>query len=354
MRVHTPCGQEAQVDFGYVGKTKDDAGKLRKTWVFNMRLSYSRADYFEKVYDQKTETFITCHINAFDFFGGTPEVVKIDNLKAAILEANFYEPIYQRMYKDFADYYGFKPLPCRVYHPNDKGKTESGIKYVKGNFFKGRSFESGSDLSKKLSEWTNKANMRVHGTTRKIPWEVFLQEEKATLKPLPVCPYHLVTVGTRVVYHDCHIFVDYNYYSVPYEYVGKEVDIELSAHVVKVYHQGTQIALHARRAGRGRFSTDPSHYPLHKHVSQTTHQEEYRKKMADIGTDAEKLFFLILHEQKAYWGNPVKGILSLTKRYPRDIVEKACARALVYGAYHYHMVKGICEKGTYVLPLEDL
>ncbi len=73
---------------------------------------------------------------------GVPEVIKIDNLKAAILEANFYGPIYQRMYKEFSDYYGFKPIPCRIYHPNDKGKVESGIKYVKSNFFLGRRFKS--------------------------------------------------------------------------------------------------------------------------------------------------------------------------------------------------------------------
>lgn len=353
VRVHTPPGREAQVDFGYAGKTKDDEGKTRKTWVFNMRLGYSRADYFQKVYDQRVETFITCHINAFDFFGGVPETVKIDNLKAAILEANFYEPVYQRLYKDFADYYGFKPLPCRIYHPNDKGKTESGIKYVKGNFFKGRSFESGRDLDIRLTDWTHRVNRRIHGTTRKIPWELFTQEEKDLLRPLPASPYQLITVGTRTVYHDCHIFVGYNYYSVPYQYVGKEVEVEVGTHIVRVYHQGVQIALHARKEGRGGFATDPSHYPRYKYVSETVCQEEYRKKMAEIGTDAERLFFLILHEQKAYWGDPVKGILSLTKRYPREIVEKACKRALAYGAYHYHMVKSICEKGAYLLPLEE-
>jgi len=81
--------------------TIDDNGKRRKTWVFNMRLSHSRYDYYQKVYDQKVETFIACHINAFEFFGGVPEYVKIDNLKAAILKANFYEPVYQLMYKHF-------------------------------------------------------------------------------------------------------------------------------------------------------------------------------------------------------------------------------------------------------------
>ena len=94
VRIHTEPGEEAQVDFGYLGMSRDDTGKNKKTWVFNMRLSYSRLDYYEKVYDQRVETFIACHIRAFEFFGGVPEYVKIYNLKAAILEANFYEPTF--------------------------------------------------------------------------------------------------------------------------------------------------------------------------------------------------------------------------------------------------------------------
>lgn len=170
VRVHTLPGEEAQVDFGYVGLTYDNSGRRRKTWVFNMRLSYSRLDYYEKVYDQRVETFIECHINAFKYFGGVPQYVKIDNLKAAILEANFYEPVYQELYKNFSEYYGFSPVPCRVRRPNDKGKVESGIKYVKSNFFAGRKFKDEDDVEKRLFNWMdNTCNGRIHGTTRKIP-----------------------------------------------------------------------------------------------------------------------------------------------------------------------------------------
>lgn len=351
VRIHTLPGHEAQVDFGYVGRTKDE-GRSRKTWVFNMRLSHSRLDYYEKVYDQRVETFINCHINAFEYFGGAPEVVKIDNLKAAILEANFYEPVYQRMYRQFAEYYGFKPLPCRIYYPNDKGKVESGIKYVKGNFFKGRTFESGYDCDRKLREWMEHANRRVHGTTKKVPFEVFEAEERNKLLPLPSSRYQLPKGGTRLVYHDCHIFVGHNYYSIPFMYVGKEVEIEMGDTLLRVFYKGKQIALHKRMEGRGQFSTDPSHYPRYKQYSETEYQEKYQMKMAEIGVFAEQLFFLILKEQKAYWAQPVKGILSLTKQYPREVVEMACKRALAYGAYQYQTVKRICNSGSYVLPVD--
>ena len=133
------------------------------------------------------------------------------------------------MYKDFAQYYGFSPLPCRVASPNDKGKVESGIKFVKDNFFKGRTFTGGTDLDIRLRNWNIEKNLRIHGTTRKVPHQVFLEEEKTCLCPLPPVRFSLAKISTRKVYHDCHIYVDYNYYSVPYAYVGKTVDVEVIA-----------------------------------------------------------------------------------------------------------------------------
>ena len=353
IRIHTPPGQEAQVDFGYVGLTPDNTGKRRRTWVFNMKLSYSRLDYYEKVYDQRVETFIQCHINAFSYFKGIPEYVRIDNLKAAILEANFYEPIYQKLYKDFAEHYGFKPLPCRIYSPNDKGKVESGIGYVKGNFFAGRTFRDGSDIDRQLTNWQeNTCNMRVHGTTRKIPKEVFLKEEKHKLKPLPLDEFKMAQAGSRKVYHDCHIHVDYNYYSVPFEYVGKEVEIELTKTLLRVYYKGREITLHPRQEDKGGFSTNESHYPKYKRFSETEYQEKYQIKMAAVGPYAEQIFFAIIQKQPNDWARSIQGILSLLKSYPAEIIDSACKRALAFGVYRYQAIRNICNNGSYLLPIE--
>jgi len=351
IRMHTLPGEEAQVDFGYLGYTLYK-GKKRKTWVFNMRLSYSRLDYYEIVYDQRVETFIRCHINAFNYFGGIPQYVKIDNLKAAILKANFYEPIYQELYKNFASCYGFHPLPCRVRRPNDKGKVESGIKYVKNNFFLGRKFSNEQEIKERLNRWCNKVNYRIHGTTRKVPKEVFEKEEKVKLIPLPKEEFKLASVGIRKVYYDCHIYVDYNYYSVPFEYVGKEVEIELAKNLLKVFYQGKEIAVHPRLSGRGKFRTNNSHYPAYKRYSDTEYQERYQAKMAHIGTYAEQLFFLIIKEHPKDWNRTVQGILSLQKIYPREVIEATCKRALSFGVIRYSVIKNICHNGSYILPLE--
>ena len=353
VRIHTEPGEEAQVDFGYLGISKDDFGKNRKTWVFNMRLSYSRLDYYEKVYDQKVETFIACHIHAFEFFGGVPEYVKIDNLKAAILEANFYEPVYQQAYKDFAAYYGFSPIPCRVASPNDKGKVESGIKFVKDNFFKARAFEGASDLERRLRDWNRLVNLRIHGTTRKVPNEVFMEEEKSRMKSLPPLRFSLAKISTRKVYHDCHIYVDYNYYSVPYQYTGKTVDIALTDKILKVYYKTEQIALHKRIALKGQFSTVASHYPDFKVIDAAEYQKVYRDKADLIGPYCGKLFNKVIASQPKHWIRTVKGILSLTGFYSTDTIEASCKRALAFGIAEYQTVKRICKNSAYCLPLEE-
>jgi len=353
VRLHTKAGEEAQVDFGYAGLTPTNQGKKKKTWFFNMRLSYSRLDYYEKVHDQRVETFIRCHINAFKYFGGIPEYVKIDNLKAAILEANFYEPIYQQLYKNFAEHYGFKPMPCRVRKPNDKGKVESGIKYFKSNFLLGRRFQNGRDFNQQLRYWLdNICNQRIHGTTRKIPWEIFQREEKSKLKTLPLEEFNMSKVGTRKVYHDCHIYVDYNYYSVPFEYVGKEVEIEVSKNLLRVFYQGKEIAVHPKQEGQGQFCTNENHYPKYKRYSETECQERYQVKMLAIGSYAEQFFFLILKQQSGHWNRTVQGIVALVKSYPKEIVDLACKRAIAYNACQYQVVKNICANGSYNLPIE--
>jgi len=353
VRIHTNPGEEAQVHFGYVGMTPDNTGKKRKTWVFNMRLSYSRLDYYEKVYDQRVETFIECHSNAFIYFGCVPHTVRIDNLKAAILESNFYEPVFQRLYQECADYYGFQCIPCRVYHPNDKGKVESGINYVKSNFFLGRSFKSADDLRLKLFEWFDKkANNRIHGTTRKIPREVFETTEKQHMNRLPNKRYELASVGMRRVYHDCHIYVQYNYYSVPFEYVGKDVEVRMSKDIVRILYHGKELTIHTRLAGKGMFSTNQTHYPAYKRYSQTEYQEQYQKKMAQIGPFAEQLFLYIIDIRKRDWSRPIQGIISLKKSFPNNIIERSCKRALAYGIIQYQTIKNICVNGSYALPIE--
>lgn len=358
VRFHSAPGEEAQVDFGYVGLMPEPhRGKRRKAWAFNMRLSYSRLDYYEIVFDQKVETFIQCHENAFRSFRGVPRVTKIDNLKAGILEAHFYEPVYQRLYKQFADHYGFYILPCRVRQPQEKGKVESGIKYLKNNFFAGRNFTSHKDLCKQLKNWMNQyCQERIHGTTKEKPRVLFESQEKAALLSLPKSSFYMGFRGQRKVHKDCHIILDHNFYSVPFSYVGENVEVECSSKEVKIFYQDKQVAFHLKKEGKGGFSTQTSHYPDYKYYTPRSpaYLSLYKEKMSSLGTATEILFSKIVEDHPHDWYRIVKGVLSLRKTYSDEVIDLTCKRALAFGITHYSKIKRICESGCYHLPLPNM
>lgn len=355
MVLHSLPGEEVQVDFGYIGTLKVN-GSPRKAWVFVMSLSYSRYMYAAITLDQSVQTFIRCHTEAFHYFGGVPQTVKIDNLKAAIVETDFYEPTVQRTYAAFAQHYGFLPNPCRVYTPTDKGKVESNVKYVKDNCFKGRDFAQLQEAQRFLSEWlSDTANRRKHGTTGKQPEKVFLETEREKLAPLPAQDFIFSKSGSATVRTDCHIVHEGNFYSVPYAYIGMDVDVIEVNHLLKIYYAGKEIALHSLcENAKGEHVTDKNHYPSTKNVSQKELLSSYRAKMAEVGSGATAFLeaFKDTEMYQCHHYRSISGILALRKKYGDAAVDKACARACHYGNITYRAVKKICESGLYALPLE--
>ncbi|AZT91627.1 IS21 family transposase [Caldicellulosiruptor changbaiensis] len=354
MVLTTLPAEEAQVDFGYIGKIKVD-GKFKKAWVFTMVLSYSRYMYAEIVFDQTVETFIQCHKNAFKYFGGVVEVVKIDNLKAGVLSVDFYEAQIQKDYASFASHYGFLPQPCRVYTPTDKGKVESAIKYVKQNCFSGEEFKDIDEAREHLKNWLdNVANVRVHGTTKKVPKEVFISEEKEKLIALPIEEYYISRSSIHKVATNCHLIYKGNYYSVPYEYAGREVEVVEIGSFLRVFFEGKEIALHqiVKNNEKGKYVTNKEHYPSSKNITIEDIMSRQRDKMAEIGNWALEFFeeFIKREGFKKYDYRSISGIIALKERYGAETVDNACKRALKFGGLSYKVVKNICEKGISDLP----
>ena len=356
IRFHTDPGLEAQVDFGDIGKRMCPNGKMRRAYVFNMRLSYSRYDYFEIVFDQKVETWIRCHINAFNYFGGVPRVIKIDNLKAGVTDANFYEPLYQRQYKMMADHHNCSIAPCRPYQPQEKGKVESGIKYVKNNFFAGREFQDHDDMVSQLSSWLDIVNNRLHGTTKARPVDLFNDAEKEALIKLPTLDFDMSTWSSRKVAKDCHITFDNNYYSVPSKYVGMTVDLLVNNEVVKIYYDNEQIAFHARSISKGVFTTIESHYPKGSRYSPgfAEHDDKYESLMSKMGINCGLMFVALRKQHPRDWYRAVRGIVKLRDDYCDELIDKACLRALCYGAISYSKIKSILQNNCYDLPVHDM
>ena len=356
MVLNTQPGEEAQVDFGYIGLLNIN-GKKKKAWIFVMTLSYSRYMYVQIVLDQKVQTFINCHKNAFKYFNGVPEIVKIDNLKAAILEADFYEPTIQKDYAAFAAYYGFLAQPCRVYTPTDKGKVESNVKYVKNSCFKGRNFKDIEEAKGFLATWLkDTANKRIHGTTKKVPFEVFSEIEKACLTALPKEDYILSNSQICHVATNCHICYKSNYYSVPYGYVGKDVQaIEMNG-LLRIYSDNKEIALHTiANCEKGKFLTDINHYPHSKNITISEILSTQKNKMQEIGPEALRFFELYINadvSNRKYDYRAISGLLSLQKNYSNDLINAACSRAILFNSITYKTVKNILQKNidTSIIP----
>ena len=353
IRFHTRTGEEAQVDFGDIGMRYDENMVLRKAYVFNMRLSYSRLDYYEVVFDQKVDTWLNCHINAFNYFSGVPEVIKLDNLKSAVIDPAFYEPIYQKHYKRLADHYNFLPSPCRVYQPQEKGKVESGIKYVKNNFFAGRIFDNYKTMQNQLATWIEKANDRIHGTTREKPNELFLSSEKSMLSQLPQEQFSMIDYQLRKVAKDCHISLDNNYYSVPAKYVGDKVEVSVSNNLVKIYSNNNLIVTHVHSTSKGVFITNVKHYAKNKRYCpgfeeyDTKHQNDLKQ----MGKYCELMLAYLQKEHKRNWYRAANGILSLRKIYSDEMIDQACKRALCFGISSYSKIKKILDSNSHKLPL---
>lgn len=349
-------GEEAQVDYGYVGTIKVD-GKPRKAWVFIMSLSYSRYMYVSIVFDQSVKSFIQSHIDAFHFFGGVPETIKIDNLKAGVVEADFYEPVLQRTYASFAAHYGFYAQPCRIYTPTDKGKVESNVKYVKDNCFKGRDFQDIKDARDFLSRWlTETANKRIHGTIKKVPFELFETAEKPKLLKLPQEDFIFSKTAQATVHPNCHVAYGGNYYSVPYAYIGCEVDVIEINNLVKVFYKNEEIALHNLcKDSKGDHITNTEHYPESKNITTEEILSRQETEMKQIGSYALEFFYAFCRKGliSKYLYHNISGVLALRKNYADSVIDQACRRALYYDSITYGTVKKICDRGLIMLPVDD-
>ena len=352
VRLEVAPGKEAQVDFGYAGRMVDpERGEKRKAWAFVMTLSSSRHQFSQLVFSQNISTWLRMHREAFEAFGGVPEKIIIDNLKAGIVKALWHDQVVQRSYRCLAEHYGFMISPCRPRTPEHKGKVESGVHYIKRNFLAGRSFRDIREANEKLEGWIVKtAGQRIHGTTRQRPLEVFSEVEQRALRPLPPTPYDL-GIWKRVRLHrDCHVVVGGAYYSAPHRLIGRQLWVRTNGRQVEIYHEYDRVATH-RWAEPGERRTILSHYPPDKvhYLRQTP--DVCRCRAAKIGVHTAEVAERLLGERPLDRLPAVQAILRLAGRYGPCRLEKACERSLYFSELRYGSIKRILEKGLDSEPL---
>jgi transposase len=339
-RMECAAGEEAQVDFGTGAPILTAEGKRRKTYVFRVVLSHSRKAYSEATFTQTTEDFIRCLENAFAHFGGVSKTLVIDNLKAAVAHPDWFDPALTPKVQSFCRHYGTTILPTKPYMPRHKGKVESGVKYVKNNALKGRTFKSLEEENRHLARWEmTVADTRIHGTTKRQVRQLFENVERAALQPLPVERFPFFHEGRRRVNRDGHIEVAKAYYSTPIEYLGREVWARWDTRLVRLFnHRWEQIAIHVRHE-QGRFSTHAGHI-AHEKINGLEKGVAYLlTKVSSIGAKCQQWAEAMVGARGIPGTRVLQGLLALTKKHSSESLEKACEIALAHDCWQLKTIR---------------
>lgn len=343
-RVESQPGEEMQVDFGLGAPLEVGVGKTRRSWVFRVVLSFSRKAYSEAVVRQDTETFLRCLENAVRSFGGTPLLVNLDNLKAAILQADWYDPEVNPKLAQFCRHYGMNVLPCRPYTPQHKGKIERGIGYVRNNALKGRRFASLAAQNLFLADWEkNVADTRIHGTTRQQIGACF-EEERRHLQPLPAGLFPCFQEGRRSVHRDSYVEVAKAYYEAPPEYIGRVVWARWDGRTVRLLNERLeQIAMHVRLEP-GQFSRCLGTAGLSGPVIKSCRYWIDRASLFGEGcaTWASQIF-----EQRGPQAlRAIMALCQLSTKHNAGAIDRVCARACSEGLWRYKDLRRLLEHGA--------
>lgn len=341
-RVEVDPGEEVQIDFGSGALVIDGEGRRRRPWVLRAILSYSRKAYSEAVFHQTTENFIRCLENAFRAFGGVPKILNLDNLRAAVLKADWFDPELNPKLLAFCRHYGCALLPCRPRVPEHKGKTENGIRYLKGNALRGRTFPSLQAENTFLQNWEKTvADVRIHGTTRQQVAARFAQEQPSLL-PLPSGLFPCFQEGRRTVHRDSYVEVDKAYYTVPPEYIGQEVWARWDSREVRIFNQRwEQIRLHAHLQP-GQFDKvlglGGGTGPLERQLAY------WLKRAHELGHPCGQWCQGVLNQKGPLGLRSIMGLVSLTDRHSFKTLNDACASALSRGAWRLRDVRALLEQ----------
>jgi transposase len=351
-------GEKLFVDFAGQTVPIIDAqtGEARQAQIFVAVLGASNYTYAEACRSQEIENWVGANIRAFEYFGGTPQIIVPDNLKSGIHQADRYEPDINPTYHEMAAHYGAVIIPARRRKPRDKAKVESGVRVVESWILaalRNRRFFSEAELnaaiSTALTELNNQSFQKLPGCRRFL----FESTDKPALKPLPKQRYEVGLWARRLADQSYHVFAEGNYYSVPYTLAGKEVEIRLTAGAVELFNHGRRVASHGRKYGAHPPVTNPLHRsPAHQKYLEWT-PERLGAWAQTMGPATQELFSQIMatrrHIEQA--SRSCLGIVRLQPEYGPERIEAAALRAVAVGATSYKSIKAILQHNLDQIPV---
>jgi len=352
MRQDHRAGEKLFVD--YAGQTAEvvdrRTGEIRQAQIFVAVLGASNYTYAEATWTQQLPDWIGSHVRAFEFLGGTSEILVPDNLRSGVFKAHRYEPDLNPTYADLASHYGVAVLPARARKPRDKAKAEAGVLLVERwilAVLRHRTFFSLEELNREIARLLERLNTRAF---KKLPGtrrELFEQLDRPALRPLPAQAYELAEWKKVLVNIDYHVDIEGHYYSVPYQLVRKPLEARFTARTVECFHKGQRVASHRRSHLKGHHTTVPEHMPQsHRHYAEWTPQRliAWAEK---TGPATASVVRTVLerraHPQQGF--RSALGIMRLGKSFGEERLEAACRRALKLGACSYKSIDSILRQG---------
>lgn len=336
MHINHKPGDRVMVDWdGTTMNVYDEyTGEVMPAYLFVGTLPFSMLSYVQACPTMKIHDWVDCHIKMFEYFDGVPRLLIPDNLKTGVISNKKYDdPILNKTYQEMADHYNVTIIPTRVRSPKDKAAVEGTVGNVTNAIIgklRNRKFFSYEALNSAILTELDKFNTKPFQKRDGSRMSVYQDEEKDFMKPLPAAPYVLSSWKTATVQLNYHIQVDKMNYSVPYEYVGKKVDVKLTKDTISVYYKGTCVASHKRLYGRtNQYSTVETHMPENHQLYQWN-ADRFLNWAKSIGPATLKVIDKHIHrysvEEQSYKG--CISILKLADKYTAPRLENACQLAL--------------------------
>jgi transposase len=340
LTLHFDPGQCAQVDWGCAGWVPVGSTHRRLSF-FIMVLAYSRKMYLEFTLAETLEHFLACHLHAFEYFGGVVHDVWVDNCKVAVLSRAAGSLVLNPRYLDFANHYGFQIRACGVGQPQEKGRVENGVGYVKKNFLNGLELSDFKSINPAARYWLDTvANVRVHRQTQKTPQELFAQEK---LRPLHPLAYDVAVVESIRVNSQFRFKVDTNRYSVPCQYASSKLTLKRFPDRLVVYDKNKLVAEHVRRYDRDQDYELPDHVaPLLLHRKKAREQKLFLRFLA-LCPQAHD-YYQQLEQRRLNPKHHVQKIVALSEIYGTDEVARALEDAFTYQAFSCEYIANLLQQ----------
>ena len=315
-----------------------------------MVLCHSRMMYVEFSLAQSMEHFLACHQHAFEFFGGVPENIMIDNLKTGVLQRKTgHDIVFNPKYLDFAHHYGVTIKACGVRKGNEKGRVENAVGYVKKNFLNGLELTQFNALNPAVKSWMDDiANVRIHGETRKKPVDC-LAEDLAVMRPVNPNTYDIARIESVRSTKLFRVSLDSNRYSVPAEYASQPLILKIYPQRLCIYHQEKLIARHVRCFDRHQDIEDPDHpKELLKQRRRSEEQKLFQRFIALSPKAGD--YYQQMEHKRLNARIHVRKIVGLSEIYGTDAVARAMEDAFVYEAFSSEYISNLLEQQKNTLP----